>query len=68
MGYGDSSVPLPGITTQHVDVQRFHPLPCPRGPAKELEAGSNTGVVGKAADINLWPQRIPAIERNQFVQ
>jgi hypothetical protein len=52
----------------HIDIQRFHTLPCPWGPTKKLEARLDTGVMGEAADLDFSPQRIPAIERNQFVQ
>jgi len=52
----------------HLDIQRFHTLPCPRGPTKKLEARLDAWVVGEAADLDLSPQRIPAVEGNQFVQ
>lgn len=52
----------------HFDIQRFHTLPCPWGPAKKLETRLDAGVMGEAADLDFSPQRLPAMECNQFVQ
>ncbi len=53
---------------QGIDIQRLHTLSCPRGTTEKREARRNTGVAREAADSNLPPQGIPAMEGHQFVQ
>lgn len=63
-----SSVAFPVAHSYHVDVQRFHAFPRPGGPTQKFQAGRNAGIMRETADIDLFTQHGPAIERHQLVQ
>ena len=52
----------------HGDIECLDPLARPGRATQELQAGSNAGVVREAADIDLLPQALPAVMRDQLSQ
>lgn len=50
---------------QHVEIQAFDLVTRPRGFTQKLQARSNAGFTGKAANVNALAQAVPTIMRRQ---